>query len=149
MDLQAYEQKILRAALRIAEKRMTYGALLTDPHQVRDYLKIWAANQGGQEHFGVIWLTAKHGIIGTDIMFSGTIDGASVYPRPIVAKALEREAGACILFHNHPSGYSEPSDADITLTKRLKEALAMVDVRVLDHMVIGNDITSLAEMGRI
>jgi DNA repair protein RadC len=112
MKLQLFEEKVLRAALRIAEKRMTYGALLTDPYKVRDYLKLWAANQGDQEHFGIIWLTTKHGIIGTDIMFHGTVDSSSVFPRPVVAKALEREAGACILFHNHPSGYSEPSNAD-------------------------------------
>ena len=82
-----------------------------------------------------------------DTLFTGTIDGASVYPRIVVKAALAHNAAAVILFHNHPSGCPDPSNADRVLTQKLKEALALVDVRVLDHMIVGSTIASLAELG--
>ena len=80
-------------------------------------------------------------------MFSGTIDGASVYPREVVKQALADNAAAIILAHNHPSGVSEPSQADIRITERLRKALELVDIRVLDHVIIGDEITCLSERG--
>ena len=80
-------------------------------------------------------------------MFFGTIDGASVYPREVVRMAIKKNAAAVIFAHNHPSGVSEPSKADEQITRRLKDALALIDVRVLDHMVIGDSVTSFAERG--
>jgi DNA repair protein RadC len=100
------------------------------------------------ELFGVIWLDTRHRTIAIVDMFFGTIDGAAVYPREVVKSALQHNASACIFFHNHPSGNPEPSQADLALTKRLKDALAHIDVRVLDHIVVGGTQTaSLAERG--
>lgn len=144
-----YEQKVLRVALRVAEKRLNcYGPALTSPHEVRDYLRLWAAAHD-HEAFGVIWLNSKHQILAVQELFQGSIDSASVYPRVVVKCALGHNAAAVVLFHNHPSGESEPSRADVFLTTRLKEALALVEVQVLDHLVVGATITSLAERGEV
>ena len=144
-----YEDKVLRAALAIAKRRMhRHTSYLTEPYQVRDYLHIWAAGLEN-EAFGVIWLTTKHQVIETEVLFHGSIDSASVFPRVVVQRALAHNAGAVLLFHNHPSGNPEPSQADRVLTARLKESLALVDVRVLDHLVVADKITSLAEYGWI
>jgi len=144
-----YEEKVLRIALRIAEQQLRYTAVaskLTSPENVVSYLRIWAANLT-EEAFGVIWLTAQHQVIKAETLFHGSIDGASVYPRVLVRQALKHNAAAAILFHNHPSGGEEPSNADRTLTARLKEALNLIEVRILDHMTIGRNIASMAELG--
>ena len=99
------------------------------------------------EQFGAIFLDNRHRVITFEILFSGTIDGASVYPREVVKRALQLNAAAVIFSHNHPSGDTTPSDADKRITDRLKEALGLVDVRVLDHFVVGQDCTSFAERG--
>lgn len=102
------------------------------------------------EVFACLFLNSQHQIISFDRMFNGTIDGASIYPREIVKKALSRNAAAVILAHNHPSGAVKPSRADIDVTSRLKEALELVDVRVLDHFIVGgNSVISFAEEGLI
>ena len=98
--------------------------------------------------FGAIFLDNRHRVIGLEELFRGTIDGTSVHPRVVVQRALELNAAATIVFHNHPSGEPEPSQADRSLTRRLQEALALVDVRVLDHVVVGSQGTvSFAERG--
>lgn len=97
--------------------------------------------------FCVAFLDTRHGVIKFEEMFRGTIDGASVYPREVVKAALACNASAVIFAHNHPSGVSEPSLADQAITRRLKDALELVDIRVLDHLVIGTEITSFAERG--
>ena len=98
----------------------------------------------------MLLLDTKHKIIGFHELFRGTIDSASVYPREVVKTALEHNAAAMIITHNHPSGNPEPSQADIQLTTRLKEALALVDVRVLDHIIVGTDgCYSLVENGNM
>tara|TARA_R110001583_G_scaffold33548_1_gene113303 strand:+ start:46 stop:372 length:327 start_codon:yes stop_codon:yes gene_type:complete len=101
----------------------------------------------GREIFSVLLLNQKHELIAYEELFQGTIDGASVYPREVVKLALHYNAAAAIFAHNHPSGNSEPSAADKTITERLKQSLALIDVRVLDHIVVGERCTSLAEQG--
>jgi len=102
------------------------------------------------EQFVVAFLDSRHRLIACVPMFRGTVDGASVHPREVVKAALAYNAAAVVLAHNHPSGVSEPSRADETITTRLRDALALVDIRVVDHLVIGRDSTvSLAERGLI
>ena len=94
-----------------------------------------------------MFVDERHRVICYESLFTGTIDGASVHPREVVKKALSYNAAAVIFAHNHPSGVAEPSMADERITQRLKEALLLVDVRVLDHFVVGDDIVSFAERG--
>ena len=102
------------------------------------------------EVFGLIYLDNRNRVLETEILFRGTIDGASVHPREVVKSCLNTNAAAVILFHNHPSGEAEPSQADEVITRRLKAALACVEIRLLDHMVIGsNTRVSFAERGLI
>jgi DNA repair protein RadC len=94
-------------------------------------------------------LDSRHRILAFETLFRGTIDGASVHPREVVKAALHHGAAACILAHDHPSGDSSPSEADKRITARLREALALVDVRVLDHIIVGETCTSMAELGLV
>jgi DNA repair protein RadC len=96
-----------------------------------------------------LFLDNRHRLIEAVNLFYGTIDGAAVHPREVVKAAICHSAAACILFHNHPSGVSEPSQADELITRRLKEALALVDIRVLDHFIVAERIYSFAEHGQI
>lgn len=142
------EDRLIARALKIAKQRMGYDAefSLESPEAVTNYLLLWAVERS-EEHFGVIWLTAKHRVISHEILFRGTIDGAGVYPRVVVKNGLAVNAAAAVVFHNHPSGDSSPSQADIHLTTKLKEALLLVDIRLLDHMIVGTTINSMAEAG--
>ena len=99
------------------------------------------------ELFAVLWLDNRHRVIAFEELFRGTIDGASVHPREVVRAAIDHNAAACIFAHNHPSGVEEPSQADLRITNRLKDALDLVDVRVLDHMIVGDTMCSFAERG--
>lgn len=100
--------------------------------------------------FGCLFLDNKHQVLTFEELFFGTINAAAVYPREVVAKALSHNAAAVILAHNHPSGIAEPSQADCQITQRLQQALEAVDVRVLDHIVVGDrEVVSLAERGLI
>ena len=120
---------------------------LSNPKRVRDYLSLHLGTQSN-EKFWALFLDNRHRVLLHEVLFSGTIDGAAVYPRVVVKRALEVNAAAIIFAHNHPSGVAEPSDADASITKKLMEALALVDIRVLDHWIVGhNDITSMAERG--
>lgn len=117
------------------------------PSIVKDYLLLKCAELES-EVFGVILLDTKHRMIAIEHVFTGTIDAAVVYPREIVKIALKRNAAAIFCFHNHPSGVNQPSQSDETLTKRLKESLALIDVRLLDHFITGaEDVYSFAENG--
>ena len=123
------------------------GDVLTNPDDTRNFLMSELSGRD-YEVFACLFLDNKHRVIKFEEMFFGTIDGASVYPREVVKRALQHNAAALILTHNHPSGIAEPSDADISITKRLIEALNLIDVRVLDHVVIGDGhCISLAERG--
>jgi DNA repair protein RadC len=123
------------------------GQALTNPDDTRNYLMSELSGRA-YEVFACLFLDNKHRLIKFEELFFGTIDGASVYPREVVRKALQHNAAAVILAHNHPSGVADPSNADIAITRRLKEALGLIDVRVLDHLVIGDGYcVSLAEKG--
>ena len=122
---------------------------ISSPSDSRDYLISQLADLE-HEVFAVLFLDNRHRVISFDHLFNGTIDGASVHPREVVKRALKHNAAAVILTHNHPSGIPEPSQADQFLTRRLKEALALIDVRVLDHIVVGGvETVSFAESGLI
>ena len=121
--------------------------LLASPDAVRDYLRLLLGDRP-HEIFAVVFLDAQHRVIATEEMFRGTLTQTSVYPREVVKRSLANNAAAVIFAHNHPSGVAEPSHADELLTQSLKQALALVDVRVLDHFVVaGNGVMSFAERG--
>lgn len=141
----------LQAALEIGrrqqEAKLFRGDALCSPSDTRDYLSAQLRGYGF-EVFACLFLDNRHRIISFDELFRGTIDGATVHPREVVKLALDRRAAAVILAHNHPSGIAEASAADKALTQRLKDALALIDVRVLDHFIIGDgEVLSFAEHG--
>ncbi|MFN3714470.1 MAG: RadC family protein [Alcanivoracaceae bacterium] len=122
---------------------------MTKPEDAARFLQLSLAKEKN-EHFAVLFLNNKHQVICFERMFTGTIDGAAVYPRVVVQRALEHNAAAVIFAHNHPSGCANPSEADRSITRRLSEALSLVDVRVLDHFVVSqSEWVSLAERGWI
>jgi DNA repair protein RadC len=130
----------------MAEQLKERGAL-TSPGAVRDYLRV-ALGHRPHEVFVCIWLDAQHKVIGIEDAFEGTLTQTSVYPREIVKRAIRRNAAAVIFAHNHPSGVAQPSQSDELLTRNLKEALALVEVKVLDHFIVaGNQAISFAERG--
>lgn len=142
----------LQATLEIARRHLAEALAgrdaLKDPAAVRRLLQ---ARLRDREHetFAALFLDNQHRVIAFDELSQGTIDGASVYPREVIKAALRHGAAAVIFAHNHPSGVAEPSAADRTLTERLKSALAQVDIRVLDHFVVGEQVVSFAERGWI
>jgi DNA repair protein RadC len=140
----------LELARRALTEEMKVRDLLSSPGAARDWLKL---KLGGltYEVFGALWLDAQNRLIGWDELFRGTLTQTSVYPREVVKQALTRNAAAVILAHNHPSGLTEPSAADEILTRNLKEALALIDVRLLDHFIVAGRATpmSFAERGLI
>ena len=143
----ASADQILDAARRVMEQLVQRGTEMNSPSVVRDYLTVKLAAYE-HEMFAVLFLDNQHRLIEFVEMFRGSIDSASVYPREVVKEALARNAAAVILSHNHPSGWVEPSEADKRITNRLKEALSLVDVRVLDHLVVaGARAVSFAERG--
>jgi DNA repair protein RadC len=137
----------IELARRALQEKLAVNAALTSPGAVRDYLRLKLATRK-EEAFICMWLDAQHRAIDFDVAFTGTLTQTSVYPREIVKKALARNAAAVIFAHNHPSGVAQPSQADELLTRSLKEALALVEVRVLDHFIVaGNQAISFAERG--
>lgn len=141
------ESDILLMAKQLASLRLRKGRALTTPPEVFSYLQALLADYE-HEVFALLMLDTRHRVIAFEEVFRGTLDGASVYPREIVKISLERNAAAVILVHNHPSGDPEPSQADRTLTTKLQDALNLVGVRVLDHIVVGHEgYVSLAELG--
>jgi DNA repair protein RadC len=140
-------QEVLDAARLALAKRVRRGTGFTSPRVTADFLRV---RLGSLEHevFCLIYLTKRHQFIACENLFRGTIDGASVYPREVLKSALKHNAASVILAHNHPSGVAEPSQADLAITKQLKEALELIDIRVLDHIIIaGGDVVSFAERG--
>jgi DNA repair protein RadC len=137
----------IELARRAMREELSERAALTSPGAVRDYLRL-ALGHRQHEVFVCIWLDAQHKVVGVEEAFRGTLTQTSVYPREIVKKALARNAAAVIFAHNHPSGVAQPSQADELLTRNLKEALSLVDVKVLDHFIVaGNQAISFAERG--
>jgi DNA repair protein RadC len=140
-------QATLEMAHRHFSETLQRGSALENPQQTRDYLSARLRDYSF-EVFSCLYLDNRHRVIQFEELFRGTINGASVHPREVVKKALAHNAAAVIFAHNHPSGVAEPSQADQHITKQLCEALAMVEVRVLDHIVVGDGITvSFAERG--
>ena len=139
----------LELGRRYLEERVREETPITSPQITRQYLKS-RLNAYQHEVFACMFMDNRHRLIIFKELFTGTIDGASVYPREVVKMTLKYNAAALIFAHNHPSGVAEPSQSDIQITRRLKDALALIEVRVLDHLIIGNnDIVSLAERGLI
>ena len=129
------------------EEKLTPGRPLASPGDSRDYL-LARLRDRPHEVFCCIFLDNRHRVLGFEELFRGTIDNTTVYPREVVLQALRRNAAALILAHNHPSGVAEPSDADRLITRRIRDALELVDIRLLDHFIIGDGhCTSLAARG--
>lgn len=139
-------QAVLEMARRHMFENIQRGDALCSPHETRRYL-ISQLQPYPHEVFACLFLDNRNRVISFDKMFYGTIDGASVYPREVVRLALKKNAAAVIFAHNHPSGVAEPSRSDEQITQRLKQALELVDIRVLDHMVVGDTVVSFAERG--
>lgn len=142
-------QAVLELARRALREQLTDGVFLSAPQAVHQYLQLYFANQT-HESFVVLFLDVRNRLISADEMFRGTLTHTSVYPREVIKSALRHNAASLILAHNHPSGNCEPSTADIKLTDTLRQAAALVDVRVLDHFIIGgSQICSFAQSGRL
>lgn len=144
------EDRAIFRALRIVEQRASErGPTLSDPGEAGRYFRLRLGNEE-REHFEAAFLDTRHRLIACERLFSGGLDGAEIHPRIVVQRALAINAGAMIVAHNHPSGSPAPSAADRALTARLKQALALVDVRLLDHVVIAaREVTSMAARGML
>ncbi|EEY39752.1 RadC family protein [Vibrio mimicus] len=142
-------QAVLEMTQRYLGETLKRGDALTSPQQTKLYLSSILRDRQ-REAFYILFLDNQHRVIRDEILFEGTIDAASVYPREVVKRALHNNAAAVILAHNHPSGVAEPSQADRRITDRLRDALSLVEIRVLDHFVVGDgEVVSFAERGWI
>lgn len=145
----ASDEMVFTAARAAVERKYPVHTPLGEPKLAANYFK---NKLNGFEHevFGIVFLDSQLGLIAYREMFQGTLSSASVYPREVIKAAIGYNAAAVIMAHNHPSGQAEPSQADIALTRQLKQALALIDVRVLDHIIVAADQTrSMAEMGLV
>jgi DNA repair protein RadC len=140
-------QAVMEMARRALAEQMQHGDVLSSPAAVRDYLR-FTLKERSYEVFAAVFLDAQNRVIGLEELFRGTLTQTSVYPREVVKRALAHNAAALILAHNHPSGVAEASQPDRLLTQQLKQALGLVDVRVLDHFIVADaQILSFAESG--
>lgn len=145
---QAKDQEIIDQAKELLKIKL-FGDSLTSPKQSMDFM-ITQLGDLKSEVFGCLFLSTDNRVISFEILFRGSINNTAVHPREVIKKALAVNANAVIFAHNHPSGDTKPSDADITMTKQLKNILAVVDVRVLDHIIVGGDqCSSMAELGHL
>lgn len=141
------EQATIDQAIAILESKINTAENLSSPTQAAQYLRLKLAMLE-HEVFAVLWLNNKHSVIELEVLFRGTIDSAAVYPREVVKAALAHNAAAAIFCHNHPAGSPEPSQADQAITRRLVDALSLIDVRALDHLVVGKEgYVSFSERG--
>lgn len=142
-------QAILEMARRHLGEDLRRDTVMSSAQATRQFLLAQLRHEQ-REVFAVLYLDNQHQLLAYEPLFFGTIDGAAIYPREVLKRALELNASALIIAHNHPSGVAEPSRADIAITSRLREALALVDIRLLDHCIVaGHRVTSLAERGEI
>ena len=142
-------QAILEMARRHLSEDLRRDTVMSSAQLTRQFLQAQLRHEQ-REVFAVLYLDNQHQLLVYEPLFFGTIDGAAVYPREVVKRALELNASALIIAHNHPSGIAEPSQADIAITRRLREALSLVDIRLLDHCIVaGQQVTSLAERGEL
>jgi DNA repair protein RadC len=139
-------EQVLEKAAEILEDKYISGKAFTSSQATLDFLQ-FKLGKYDREVFAILVLNSQHQLIEYKELFFGTINAASVYPREVVKEVLHQNGSSVIFAHNHPSGELEPSQADIAITKRLKDALALIDVQVLDHIVVGNGATSFAERG--
>lgn len=147
-ELAPTDQQTIREALTLLECQLREpGASFTSSHAVRDWLRLHLATQE-REEFVALFLDNQHRLIAHEILFTGTINHTQVHPREVVKAALKHNAAAILVAHCHPSGHAEPSDADRRITERLKQALDLVDIRLMDHLVVGGmEIISFSEHG--
>lgn len=142
-------EDILAMANRLIRRKFARGRTITHPSDAAAYLPLQLARLE-HETFWCLFLDNQHHILAFEQLFTGTLTQASVYPREVVKRALQLNAAATIFAHNHPSGTPEPSQSDKAITRKLKEALDLIEVRVLDHFIVGGDlVTSLAELGEL
>lgn len=140
---------ILELARRVAEEQLTSKQALSQPASVKQYFQT-ALTHRTVEHCLALYLDNQLNLITSGELARGTLNQASVYPREVVREALRHHAAALILAHNHPSGIAQPSEADRTFTQRLKQALSLVDIRLIDHLIVaGNQVVSMAELGML
>lgn len=144
------QDKLIAAAIKVMERRLSYGKdqpLFENPNSAIQFIRL-KLSECEREVFSAMFLNTRHRLIAYEELFKGSIDSATVHPREVVRRAMFHNAAAVILAHNHPSGVAEPSAADAAITRRLVDALALVDVRVLDHMVVGShSASSMAALG--
>lgn len=151
VDRRREEDAIISEALAILRRRTSRANYerANSPTEVRRLLML-AYGAEEKEHFGILWLDVKNRIIKREILFTGTLASCSVYPREVLKAGLVLNASGCILFHNHPSGEPTPSEADRLLTRRISDALGLVDMRVVDHIVVTSERAhSFAEHGEL
>lgn len=140
------QHQILEKASEILAQQLIVSDVYSDPAKAKAFLEFKMSHYE-REVFGVMLLDNRHRLIDFKELFFGTIDSASIYPREVVKATLQENAAAVIFAHNHPSGVAEPSQADLAITQRLVQALTLIDVRVLDHIVVGHNSVSFAERG--
>ena len=138
----------LKAASDVIDHHFADGQQHVSATSIGNYIKVRLARKN-QEVFYALFFDNRHRIIAEEELFQGTVDSASVYPREVVTRVIHHNASAVILAHNHPSGDVEPSQADIAITARLKQALGLLDVNVLDHFIVGKTVYSFAEHGKL
>lgn len=143
---EAAERAVLATAENILKSKLQRQGHIHNPMDAADYVRL-RLGALKREEFHVLWLDTRHRILDCQCLFVGTVDTANIYPREVVRAALDANASAAILAHNHPSGSTEPSAADRIITDRLKQALGLIGVRVLDHLIIGDECVSMADMG--
>lgn len=143
-------ETLVREAISYLESQLRKpGEALTSPQMTRSYLRARLLNRR-YEHFAALLLDNRHRVIAYRELFHGSIDSAHVHPRNVVKQALDDHAAAVIIAHNHPSGVADPSQADLAITRRLRDALGLMDIRLLDHFIIGDtEVVSLAERGLV
>jgi len=146
LDSETTEHDVLAAAEGILSERLKRQGSIGSPTDANDFLRM-RLGALSHEEFHILWLDNRHRIIDCQKLFTGTVDGASVYPREVVRAALRVNACAAILAHNHPSGVAEPSAADRAITDELRDALRLIGVRILDHIVVGAECVSMAGRG--
>lgn len=143
------EEDLLTIAQAVARQKLAKGEAITDKHLAHQALQGLLQTRD-REVFAALFLDNQHRILAYEELFLGTLSAATVYPRDVVKRALHHNAAALMLVHNHPSGYPEPSRADIEIILHLQDALALVDIRILDHLVVGTEgVVSLAERGNL
>ena len=140
-------QAVLETGRRFLDQSLRKAGPLSSPSQAADFLTLQLRDRK-REIFAILYLDTRHQVIHYEELFSGTLNGATVHPREVVRSVLQRNASAVILAHNHPSGIAEPSRSDANLTRRLRDSLALIDVRLLDHLVIGDgEFVSMSDRG--